>query len=38
MIRRTGIAFIFALLGFVSLLVADNATRWLCAHVKGFCR
>jgi peptidoglycan/LPS O-acetylase OafA/YrhL len=37
MIRRTGASLIFALLGFVSLVVADQARQWLCAHLLGGC-
>lgn len=35
--RRVGIALVFALLGFVSLLLVDDLLTWLCAHVPGLC-
>lgn len=38
MMRRAGIALMFALLGFVSLLLVDDLLTWLCAHVSGVCR
>ncbi|MDB0544215.1 hypothetical protein LBW62_23485 [Ralstonia solanacearum] len=38
MIRRVGIALLFAVFGFLSLLVADAVHTWLCAHIANFCR
>lgn len=34
-IKRIGVGMAFALLGFVSLAVADQVGLWLCAHLIG---
>ena len=38
MMRRVGVTLVFAMLGLISLLLADAAHSWLCLHVSGFCR
>lgn len=38
MTRRFIIAFVFALLGFASLLVANFTYTWTCQHFANFCR
>lgn len=34
-VKRVAAGLVFALLGFVSLIVADQVGQWLCAHVIG---
>jgi hypothetical protein len=38
MTRRVGVALLFVLLGFASLLLVDFLLTWLCSHVSGLCK